>query len=217
MLDVLRLEIDSTDIQHLTLVGTIPGVVPLLAAARNGPGGGRLQSEDDGTWLSWRAPGSETFGPPVHCSPDGTYLLRDGDDWDKWIRVAVYAAHLEPTATAEVFLDDRYTNGVAGADVTAEEAAAGDVSTRTITVRNVSTSSVSNVRVWTDSTHDGRTEVSLDGVDWFAPTTELAAVRISELAPGATATLYLRRTVAVGQASAAKELVHLYFSFDSFL
>ena len=216
-LDALRLEVDSVEIVHLTLVGTIPGVVPLLAAARNGPGVGRLQSEDDGTWLSWRAPGSATFGPAVHCSPDGTYLLRDGDDWDKWLRVAVYSAHLKPSATADVSLGDCYSGGGAGADVTAEEAAAGNVSTREVTVRNASTGPIVNVRIWTDPTHDGRTEVSLNNIDWSTPTTELSAVRIIEVAAAATATLYVRRTVAVGQAADPRELVHLNFSFDSFL
>ena len=91
--DALHVTVDTVEVRHLAVVGTLPGVVPLLASARNGPGIGLMQSEgDDGTWLSWRAPGSTLYGTAVHCSPDGTFLLCDGEDPDKWIRVDVYAA-----------------------------------------------------------------------------------------------------------------------------
>ena len=213
--DVLHIEADSAEVQHLTAVGTIGGVVPLLAAARNGPGIGLLQSSGDGTFLSWRAPQSDTFGEPVECSPDGTFVLADGDDPDKWLRIEVHGAYLVTGSQTEVFLTDRYNNDLGQADLSAAEAAAGDVLDYALTLRNTHTETLSDIRVWTAAAADARTEVSWDGVTYAAPHTEETGILLASLAAAATATLYVRRTVPAGQSSDPKQLVHLHVAYDA--
>jgi len=194
--DSLRLTVSAVEMRHLALACTLAGVAPLLAAARNGPGVGRIQSEGDGTWLSWRAPGSALYGTPVHCTPDGTFLLADGEDVDKWIRVDVYAAHLLPAAAeAQVFLADVYNNAVGQADLSAAEAQAGDVLEYELSLTNGDATPLHQVRVWLDAATAGL-ELSLDGVIWFTPTSEAAGIGWVLFAGGATETLYLRRTIA---------------------
>ena len=145
--DALRLELDSVEIRHLVAVGTVPGVVILAVAGRNGPGTARIRN--DASALSWQAPGSSEFGTPVVCGADGTYLLEDGGDWNKWARIQVYADYLASGLTeAQVYLADVYENGVSHDDVTASQAAAGDVEAYEITLTNDSPLPLEDVRVW---------------------------------------------------------------------
>ncbi len=210
MPDLLRIEIDSVEVCHLTAVGTIPGIVVTLAAARNGPGLGALQNAAGS--LSWRAPGSDTFGDPVDGSAGGTFVLCDGEDDDKWIRITVYQNFLESGSQADVALADRYNNGVAAADVTAEEASAGDVLDYSITLRNPANRPATDVSAWLDAACDPRTSLSLDGVAWSRPT-ESSTMAIPAIAAGESVPIYLRRTVAEGEPADPRQLVFLHFSF----
>jgi len=190
-------------------------VAPLLAAALNAPGTGRLRSEGDGTWLSWRAPGSATFGPAVHCPGDGDYVLTDGLDADKWIRVAVHADYLpEGAAEAEVFLADRYNNDVGGPDVSAAEAVAGDVEDYQLSLQNDGGQRLSNLRVWLDPTADARTSIGWNGVDFSAPTNEEEGLLRDLLEIDESVALHVRRTVPAEESSTPKELVHVHLAFD---
>ena len=195
--DSLRITVSAVEVRHLAVAGTLAGVVPVLAAARNGPGIGRMQSEGDGTWLSWKAPGSALYGMPVHCSPDGTFLLCDGEDPDKWIRVDVHGAYLLPAAAeVQVYLADLYNKAVGQADLSAAEGQAGDVLDYSFTLTNADATPLHQVRIWLDAGTAGL-ELSLDGATWLAPTTEAQAIGWVLLAGGASQTLHVRRTIAV--------------------
>ena len=214
--DALRIEVDSVEVHHLTMVGTVPGVVPLLAAARNGSGIGKLLCGDPGTLLSWRAPGSETFGDAFDCSTDGTYVLCDGEDPDKWIRVSVRDEYAVAGSQADVLLADVYNNAIGGEDVTEEEAEAGCQTVWNLTLRNAGDEAISAVLVWCGAGCDPGTELSVDGTQWSRPTTEAEGVYIAQLDAGETAPLHVRRTIGAGETCDPKRLVHLDFAFSCF-
>jgi hypothetical protein len=195
------------------VIGTIPGVIPLLAAARNGPGSGYLSSSGDGTWLHWRAPGSSTVGAGIYCASDGNYLLRDGEDPGKWLRVQVDASELAGGARGEtVALTDRFNNPIASDDVSAAEATAGDVETWTLTLENQSNAILSQLKVWIDPTVSN-IEISDDGVAWVSPTTQSTALALPDLAVGGTDTLHIRRTITAGAGSDGDVETLLHFSY----
>ena len=241
--DALRIEVASVEVKHLVAVGTIPGVAVLAAAARNGPGIGRLRSTGDGTLLSWKAVGSSTFGPSVDCSANGSYLLEDGEDATKWARVQVYAAHLlaGPTASA-VYLSDVYDNAVGHDDVIASEASAGNVETYTLAMKNAGQSTMFDVRVWLDDTggasgargwrdllalllgwHSSSgasarpyIEISDDNITWVQPTDEDTGLAFGELIGQQSTTLYVRRTTQAGTASSSRILSVLHWAWTGF-
>jgi len=211
--DALRLSVASAEVRHLTAVGTVPGVVIAAVAARNGEGTGRLRC--DGDELQWQAPGSSTWGDVqfVDAVNDAEYLLEDGEDRNKWIRVDVYPDYL-PDGAAEVgvTLTDVRENGISNDDVTASEAAAGDVTTHTVTVENVGTVTLSQIQVWLASGVTGL-EISDDGSTWVSPASEASALALPDLAAGDTDTLHLRRTISASADSDAGVVNHLGLSF----
>jgi len=210
--DALRIEYASAEVKHLTVLGTIPGVVPLAVAARCGPGLAHLRSTTAGR-ISFRAPSSSTWGPDVLCEADGTYLLEDGEDPDKWLRVLVYTSYLLAAREAPVLLHDRYNTGVASDDVSAAEAAAGDVETYQLALANDGTAFLSQVTAWIDAATTG-IEISDDGITWVSPTTEAAGLAFDPIAPGGSATLHVRRTIAASSPSDAAVLTHLHLAFS---
>lgn len=212
--DALRLEVASVEVDHLTAVQTIPGVVITAAADRNGPGIGWLRSTEDGTLLSWKAPESSNYGSGQPCDADGSYLLEDGDDVSKWVRCQVYVDFLSSQSIeARVFLADIYNNDTAHDDVTASEAAAGNVETWTLTMENAGTLILSFLKVWIDSAVSGL-EISDDGASWVSPTTESTALEFPDLLPGATDTLHIRRTISAAADSDPDVLNHLHITFS---
>jgi len=212
--DALRLQVDSTDVLHLAAVGTVPGVVPLAAAGRNGRGYGRLQS-DDGVNYTWTAPGSSTRGPAVQCSVDGDYLLCDGEDVCKWLRVRIYTSYTRSSPVSSlVHLGDVYAGGTTDDDVTAAEATAGDVATYTITLTNAGRVGIDSIVAWVDAAVSG-IEISTDGVSYSTPTTESTGLSLGALAIDASITLYLRRTISAGAGADPDVLDLLHFAFDA--
>jgi hypothetical protein len=213
--DALRVLTGGSEVLHLAQVGTIPGVVVAQAAAKNGPGEGQLQW--DGSRLYWKAPGSSSYGVGVTCPGDCSHLVEDGDDSDKWLRVDVYVDHLPTTPRdSHVFLDDFYENGPPHDDVTAGEASAGDVTAYTLTLRNDGVLPLKNLRAWiTDPGVSGVTiKISDDGIVWVSPTTEGAGLTLPTLAPGATDTLHVQRTIGAGKSSETDVLTLLHFGWD---
>lgn len=209
----LRIESASADVHHLAVVGTLAGVAPLLAAARNGPGMGRLSIDVDGL-LAWRAPGSATFGLGVDCTAGGEFVLTDGETAEKWIRVHVYPDYIvDEPAESDVFLADRY-NEVGGDDATAEEAEAGDVADRELTLRNTDGQRLANFRVWLNPAADTRQSIGWNGVDYYSPTTEEDAIMLDLLDIDEEATLHLRRAIVAVEPSTPKQLVQLHIAFD---
>jgi hypothetical protein len=190
--------------------GTLPGVRFLDLGGRNGVGIGRLEMPV-ARFLSWRAPGSATAGTAIDVSAGGTFLLRDGSDADKWIEIEVTAAYL-PTGPAEaaVELSEQLNNAVASDDVSAAEAAAGDIETYELVLANRSNSEAPDVTLWLDGPTSRRIEISDDGIDWSAPLTEAAGLTVT-LPAGGTVTMYLRRTIAAGHAVRAAQRTRLLY------
>jgi len=213
--DAIRVKRASLEIRHLAAVRTIPGVVILAVAGRNGPGMGRLKSAQDGTRLAWQAPGSSTFGAAIDCTDDGVYLLEDGEDVGKWVRVRVYRDYLAPTPrSARIHLADLYENGPPHDDVTAAEAAAGDVTVYTLQLANDSPKNVSGLTVWLDAA-TANLEISDDAAAWVDPTSESAGLVLGNLASGESVTLWLRRTIAPAANSDAEVLTNIHYAFNS--
>ncbi len=216
--DSLRLEISDVEIRHLRLVGTLAGVAPLAAAGRNGPGIGRLRACGEGDVLAWLAPGSSTYGAQVDVSAGGDFLLEDGDDADKWLRVSVTAARLGTgPGETQVHLGDVYGNGVSHDDVSAAEALAGSVEIYQITLANDGPMDLLDLRCWIDAAVSG-IEVSLNGADWFTPDAEdHGDVLIwARLAAEDTTTLHVRRTIGAAAEADAGVLTLLHFGWDGF-
>ena len=212
--DVLALTGSPVEIQHLRALGTIAGVRVDFVAARNGRGIGVLESLASGTTLRWKGPGSSTFGPSVDVSVDGTYVLRDGDDLDKYVRVTTWSTYLLPVAqSAQVFLADVFTNPLAGADITASEASAGATVTHTVKLENLSVSAIREVKVWLDAGHDSRLSISDDGAAFSQPTTEATALDFGQIDGGSAKTLWIKRTIAASTEFDPDILTQLHGSF----
>jgi hypothetical protein len=203
----LGLSAGGVELSSLGAIGTIDGVVIGRIAGRNGPGTGRISIGPAG--LSWCPPGMQ-YGPSVPVAGDGSYLLC-GSDSDRWIVVQVYASWLLPSAEAEVLLHDRYGNGIAAADATADQAAAGNVATWSLIVANYGAKTLRHLRAWLDAATVGHA-LSADGVTYLAATAT-APLALGDLASGGTITLYLQRTIAAAAPSDPKLLNSLHFSW----
>lgn len=206
----------TTEAKHLAVVGTIPGVVPLAAAGKNGPGTARLRSYDDGTRIAWRAPGSNTYGVAVPVPADGAYLLEDGGDRNKFLRVQVYTAHLVGPTEGRVLLGDRFNNIPAGADFTAGQASAGATVKVELTLKNESALTITQIVAWLDAATDDPPTwaISDDDVSYVSPTTEGTGLKLDDMAPASTQTLYTRKVVAASTSSVADALEHLHLAFN---
>jgi len=213
--DSVRLVYSSTDVPHLLAVGAIPGVVPAFAGGRNGPGTGKIRSTLDGTWLSWRAPGSSTFGTPDHVAADASYVLEDGDDSETYLRVTVYTSYLIGPAEADVLLKENF-NTLGPDDVTAAEASSGDVTDTEYALKNYHVSNeAQDVKVWLDAgTVD--LEISDDDVTYVSPTSEAHGdvITFATIAAGASEQLWTRRTIGSSDPSDTDVLNVLQWAWD---
>jgi len=212
--DSLRLTSQGAEIKHLHAVGALPGVVVEAVAAKNGPGVGRLRSSGDGTQVAWKAPGSSAYGTAVTLERDRVYLLEDGDDADKWIRIRALTSYVGGPSEARVVLEDRYANGVGHDDVTAAEASAGNVATYQIGLHNASASTLTGITVWLDPA-TVNLEISADNSTWVAPTSEATGLAFADLPANSSHTLYLRRTITAGAAADPAVLVRLHLCFTA--
>lgn len=210
------MRVSGSDVEHLAVVGSVRGIVPLAVAARCGPGTALLACGEPGSprLLQFAAPGG-SLGQAVAVYADGAYVLEDGTDPSKWLRVEVARAWLpDSSAQARLFLADRY-NEVGPDDVDAADAAAGKVETFTLELANVSPDLVRDVRAWLAPSATGL-EISTDGTTWYAPTSEVDAhvLAWASIARAASATVYVRRTTAaaVSPAPAILNLVELAWS-----
>ena len=211
--DALRFEVGAAESPSLVAVGTLEGLVVQRIGGANGPGTGRLRAEEDGTQVAWRAPGSSTFGPAIECA-GASVLLFDGDDATKFVRVRGYAAYMPGMGQeAQVFIADRWNNEAGGDDVTAGEAAAGDVSTRTVTLRNACGVTLENIKIWLDAAVVD-IEISHNGVLWVSPVTEATGIDVADILPNGTGTLHVRRTIGAAAPSDTDVLNIFYAAFN---
>lgn len=198
--DAVHLLKDGAEAGPLLCVGTISGVVVRAVAQLNGPGAGRLIAGADAVTglptLAWQAPGSATPGAAQSVEAENDYLLEDGEDTDKWIRVAAYPSYLGTSGQALVYLKDGY-NTLGPSDVGSGDAAAGQVVDTTYQLKNVSVHLVLNAKLWIDPAVTGL-EVSDDGVTFVAPDSEVHADVLvwASIAAGASVDVTIRRTTA---------------------
>ena len=211
--DALRIRNGGSELPSLRCIRTVPGVRVLMAAGLNGPGTGYLRSIDG--WLQYKAPGSETFGLRVAVPADGNYVLEDGEDIDKYLRVQVYADYLVTgSIESPVELADRFAGTIPHDDVTAGEAAAGDVADYSFTIYNAGPGIISQIKAWVDY-RDQHTQISDDDATWVKPTSESAALEFADLLPGASHTLYVRRTIVAGSPADPDVLRLFHTSFHA--
>lgn len=210
--DAIRVKSSGVEVPMLAVAGAVPGVTVLAASGKNDPASspGSVRHQVGGL-LSWKAPGSSTYGTAIAPPVDGAYVLEDGDDADQWVRVQVATSYLPAgDAVALVYMQGVF-NAAGPDDVTAAEASAGDVASWTLTLENVGVPDVRNLVAWIDAGVSGL-EISDDGAVWVAPTTEGTALALATpLVSGGTDTLHLRRTISAAAASDpdVEHLVHL--------
>lgn len=215
--DALRLRYAGADVASLHAVGTLEGVALLFASGRILPGTGFIRSYDDGTLLAWKEPGASAYGAQVDCSAGGIFRLLGGDDADAFVRVHVVPSYLSPGPNeARVMLQDVYNNAVATDDVSAAEAAAGDVETWTIEIRNRHPIwlAAKRLKVWLRLGVTG-IEISTDGADWRTPYSEISpeVLEYATVAGGQAATVHFRRTIQAGESSDPDVLSWFEWSF----
>lgn len=202
----------AVEVHHHHAVGVIGGVRILEAAARNGPGMGRLASLADGRSLTWQPPGASGPGVAVQIPADGDYLI-EGVDVSKYLRIRATIAHMHKhPAQARVYVGDVYLNPVALDEVSASEASAGAVEQFTVDIKNVNIVVVSHLRVWIDAVTPSL-EISRDGIVWVSPTTKAAGLKLGDLVPGQAFTLDVKRTILAGAAADPDILNWLHTSF----
>lgn len=202
----------------LRAVRTLCGAAIVRVGGANGPGRGYLMGDATGTRLRWRAPRSTAAGEWVRVDADGTYVLLDGEDPDRWIEVQVVATALRPAAWVEpIELAEVYGSPPAIEDLDAAQAAAGRVSQTTLTLSAPAGLALANTTAWLDP-HDAATyELSWDGTAWHAPHSEaeaLATLGTQTIPAGGSVALYVRRTIAAGAAATPRRLVVLHASCD---
>jgi hypothetical protein len=190
----------------LKCVGTIPGVAPIAAAGLCGGGIAAIASHNDGMDLCFRAPDSGTFGALVRCDSDGDYMLEDGEDKNKWLRIKSRAAFLSPTPQqARVFLK------IEDGEMVTEKAPS-TVTSLNLQLQNVSSQTLENVRVWCPTPD---TTFNLTGLD-VAAADEASSLLVGALAVGGVKDLGMKLTVLVGADPAAAAPFEVYAKWDSF-
>lgn len=211
--DSLRVLVGGVEMRPLAVVGTLAGVVPLVAAGANGPGTALLASDAAGARLRFRAPGSAAFGAWVPIPADGEYLLEDGDA-AKWLRVEVVRQFVQANPlAATVYLADRYGVGLHDADVEAGDAAAGLFNGVTLVLENVSSLGLSQIKAWLSPDDSPGLEITVFPNPPVAPTSEETALELGDLKPGETKGLFIVRTITAGAPAASRVLNHIHFSF----
>jgi hypothetical protein len=199
--DSVRLQLSGSDVVSMRVAGALPGVVVLFASAQNGVGEGILSASAGG--LSWQAPFSEQPGATVPIPTDGVYMLEDNLNPSAWVRVQAYVDYLPTSGAATIEIGDSYSPAalVAGGDVSATQAAAGQVVTTEYALTNVSAAGVTALTLWIDPFTTGIT-VSSDGTNFYDPTSQSDpnALVWATLAAGASVNVWVRRTIAADSA-----------------
>jgi hypothetical protein len=220
--DGVRLQLAGVDVVSLREAGAVPGVVVLSASARNGPGTGLLTLNFGS--LTWQSPGSSTPGlaQGVSSGPDGSiYLVEDGVDLSKFVRVQVYPAYLPDIASALISLADLYNAmGTTGpGDVAASDASAGLVTITQYTLFNATNNPVKTINLWLDNTASGfgQLTVSNDGTNYFAPTSQgdPNVLAWGSIAAGGNVSVWVKRTVPAASASNPKILDVLQWAWTA--
>lgn len=207
--DALRFEISGVEVQTLSAIGTIPGVMIKQVSALNAIGVGMIKSSGDGTKITWRAPGSNHYGTPIYAATDGEYLIEDGDSIGKFLRIEMRTAYLKPRAMqSRVFLKEVYLNGFGQDDITSDPVQFL-LKSRAVTMKNHSTHTLKKIVVWVDRSSGvaiGKTQLG----SFTRPTREETGLSFSDLAAGGTASLWMRQTISANEPADPKILDHIH-------
>ena len=207
--DALRVELDSVEVLSYIPASTLDGVAIVYISGDHDSGTGRLQYDSE-QMLYWRAPGDDDYGVGVDVSDGGDYLLYAADAI-MHIRVSVDADWLPSEgASAPVPVQTPFNNAIAHDDVSAAEAAAGNVTAYTATILNASSGTITGITAWDDS--DTALELSSDGATWITAT-EASPLSLGSLAASASTTLHIRRTISAGASADADVLSSLHIDW----
>ena len=114
--------------------------------------------------------------------------------------------------TANVYIADRWGNGIGFADITSGEATAGDIDTSTWVITNNSNAVVSQLKVWIRNGITGIT-ISDDNIAYVSPVQESDALSLGDVVT--TVNLYVKRTIVAGATFDPNIYNILDFSFTS--
>ncbi len=146
---VILRDMEGVEAQSVRWVGTVPGVAVIFVSWENGVGKGILKSVGSNNIFAWKAPGSDTFGSTVNCSVDGNYILEDGEDQSKYIRIGVYNDYLSTSpVSTNIYIECRYETLLSGEDVEYDEALNGDDSWWSAELYNQSETDVLDLKLW---------------------------------------------------------------------
>lgn len=128
-----------------SITSPIANITVDFVSAQNGYGNGTLAAPTADT-LTWTPPGG-TVGAAVTIANGETKILEGGSDKSAYIRVTrTSATALSGTATVAVAY--QYNNAIGFDNVSAAEQAAGDIEYRAVMLKNVSASTVKNVKLY---------------------------------------------------------------------
>jgi len=200
--DSLIFQISAAEVKPLAAVGTVSGVAISFVSGSVGPGSALLAYTNNLTALRFRAPGSASFGEYVEVSGGGDYIVADGENRSKYIRVTVTPAKLpESDSQSLVFIQEMNDNSAGGTPATAAQAAAGQVLDYFIDIYNQSNFPAQAIVAWIDPLAGSEFQISNDNATWVSPKTEAVGISIANIAPAGTGVLYIRRTIAAGAAA----------------
>lgn len=212
--DALDTWSDTAEFASLHWYGAVAGIRPILFSGLNGVGVGRLRINAAGE-VSWKAPGSATYGPGVLAiAEDATVVLEDGENPGKYARVEISHDYVIGQGEATITLTDVFDNMLSSVDVTAAEASAGDTLVVSVYLKNVSTDTLADIRVWIE---DGTYyTISLNGSDYYAPDSESHGdvLYSASLAVGASLRIYVKRVIPGSTEFQPTMLVHLGYSWN---
>lgn len=215
--DALELTEFGSEISGLRSFGDIPGVVFARIAAANGVGVGWLRGTGvRGRDLSWRAPGSNSYGRVHNVDLSSEAVLEDGNDQSKWVLLRVFNTYIFAAHETRVLLRDDYGGILSIDDVSAAEASAGTVDTLSLKLRNARASTrLRDIRVWVDPA-SRFLELSDDNVVFVSPISEETALTFPDLQLSSSHSIWVRRTIPAGTLSAPTVLNLIKTSFRRF-
>jgi hypothetical protein len=225
--DQLRFE-GVHDAEHFGLYtfGTVPGVSVTLASENNGPGIGHLRYRQGS--LSWKAPGSATFGPDQNVAAGGEWIVVDGDDGNKFLRVSAFPAFL-PVSDTSAAVRMKVRPGVWVVPTAFLVVNGGRVRTAGVPpytaqgyqrLYNRSTSTnLTNVRAWLEAGagfNDYLTISDSASGPWVAPVTELTGLALAAIPKGNTSPVSLHWQIDVpgGEPPSAAHPIVVNLSWD---
>lgn len=189
--------------QSMHALCNMPGVVIEDASCNNGRGTGRMKYTTAGNGqglLSYKAPGSNNFSAfqaVTHLLDGQSWVLNDGSDPNKWLRVRIDVSEL-PAQSREERISFELRHGSVVDTLLGTDATVPDSDSGTVWLQNISGLYIFNVRSWLQP-------FSLYAIRKSAPdafvtvTTEATSIQIADqVAPAAVFSMQWTRTIPGG-------------------